>query len=127
MSNIDKRWDGLTITRELGIGVYYAGTRHKSFTLRVAMSGDLITAQQEHPVGPIQLVTLEVYRQQLLALGDIPEKELTTKLLRDELTEGDLALIAEADAELEKKLSPQSAASTTGGELSTTSSDTATG
>jgi len=114
MSNIDKRWDGLTITGELGIGVYYAGTRHKSFTLRVAMSGDLIAAQQEHPVGPLQLVTLEVYRQQLLALGEIPEKELTTALLRAELTEGDLALIAKADEELEKKLSPPSAASTTG-------------
>lgn len=127
MSNIDKRWDGLTITGELGIGVYYAGTRHKSFTLRVAMSGDLIAAQQEHPVGPLQLVTLEVYRQQLLALGEIPEKELTTALLRAELTEGDLALIAKADEELEKKLSPQSAASTTGDGSNTTSSDTATG
>ncbi|MEZ1841291.1 hypothetical protein QVM62_25935 [Pseudomonas putida] len=127
MSNIDKRWDGLTITGELGIGVYYAGTRHKSFTLRVAMSGDLIAAQQEHPVGPLQLVTLEVYRQQLLALGEIPEKELTTALLRAELTEGDLALIAKADEELEKKLSPPSAASTTGDGSNTTSSDTATG
>ncbi|MBP2843740.1 hypothetical protein [Pseudomonas sp. PNP] len=127
MSTIDKRWDGLTITRELSIGVYYAGTRHKSFTLRVAMSGDLIAAQQAHPVGPIQLVTLEVYRQQLLALGDIPAKELTTELLREELTEADLALIADADAELEKKLTPQNAASTTGAGSNTTSSDTATG
>lgn len=127
MSSIDKRWDGLTITRELGVGVYYAGTRHKSFTLRVPMSGDFIAAQQEHPAGPLQLVTLEVYRQQLLALGDIPAEALTTELLCAELTEGDLALIAKADEELEKKLSPQSAASTTGERSNTTSSDTATG
>ncbi len=127
MSKIDPRWEGLTITRELSIGVWFAGMRHKTFTLRVAMSGDLIAAQQEHPVGPIQLVTLEVYRQQLLSLGDIPAKDLTTELLRAELTEGDLALIADADAELEKKLSPQSAAPTTGGASSTTLSDTATG
>ena len=120
MSTIDKRWEGLTITRELGIGVFYAGSRHKSFTLRVAMSGDLIAAQQEHPVGPIQLVTLEVYRQQLLALGDIPAEALTTELLRAELAEADLALIADADAELEKKLTPPSAASATGDESSTT-------
>ncbi|MNN80426.1 hypothetical protein D3C81_1971580 [compost metagenome] len=84
------------------------------------MSGDLIAAQQEHPVGPIQLVTLEVYRQQLLALGDIPAEVLTTELLRAELAEADLALIADADAELEKKLTPPSAASATGDESSTT-------
>lgn len=126
MAKQDARWDGLTITRELTVGVYYAGMRHKSFTLRVAMSGDLIAAQQEHPAGPLQLVTLEVYRQQLLSVGEIPAEALTTELLRQELTEGDLALIAEADAALEKKLLPQSAGSTTGGESSTTLSATAT-
>ncbi|MBK5005289.1 MULTISPECIES: hypothetical protein [Pseudomonas] len=127
MSKIDPRWDGLTITRELGIGVYFAGMRHKTITLRVAMSGDLIAAQQAHPAGPLQLVTLEVYRQQLLALGEIPAEALTTELLRQELTESDLALIADADAELEKKLQPQSAASTTGEGSSTALSGTATG
>lgn len=127
MSKIDPRWDGLTITRELGIGVYYAGLRHKTFTLRVAMSGDLIAAQQEHPTGPLQLVTLEVYRQQLVALGEIPAEALTTELLRQELAESDLALIADADADLEKKLSAPNAASTTGEASSTPSFDTATG
>lgn len=126
MSKIDPRWDGLTITRELGIGVYFAGLRHKTITLRVAMSGDLIAAQQAHPAGPLQLVTLEVYRQQLLALGEIPAEALTTELLRQELTESDLALIADADAELEKKLQPPSAASTTGDGSSTALSGTAT-
>ncbi|WP_282339387.1 phage tail assembly protein [Pseudomonas sp. PS02288] len=126
MSTHEKRWDGLTISDSLSVGVYFAGTRHKSFTLRVPMAGDLIAAQERHPNGPLQLVTLEVYRQQLLSLGDIPSESLTTELLRAELAEADLALLAEADAELEKKLAPPSAASPTGAASSTPSSDSAT-
>lgn len=115
MTERNTRWDGLTHSGELTVGVYYAGTRHKRFTLRVAMAGDLIAAQQAHPQGPLQLVTLEVYRQQLLALGEIPAEALTTELLRQELTESDLALLAAADEVLEKKLAPPSADSATGG------------
>ena len=120
-----KRWEGLTITGALRMGVYYAGTRHKTFTLRVPVAGDLVAAQEAHPGAPFQLITLEVYRQQLLSLGEIPAEALTTDLLRTELTESDLAIIADADAELEKKLAPPSAATPTGGESSTPSSDTA--
>lgn len=123
MTQIDKRWDGLTITKPLAVGIYYAGKRHKEFTLRVAMAGDLIAAQEAHPNAPLQLVTLEVYRQQLLQVGDIPADALTTELLREQLTEGDLARIAAADEELEKKLAPPSAASPHGGASSTPSSD----
>lgn len=123
---MDKRWNGLTITKTLGVGVYYAGCFHRSITLRVAMAGDLIAAQEEHPHGPLQLVTLEVYRQQLLAVGDIPADALTTQLLRESLTEGDLALIAEADEELEKKLAQPSATSVTGDASNTPLPDTAT-
>lgn len=123
---IDKRWDGLTITRDLAVGVYFAGTRHTEFTLRVGVTGDLIAAQEEHPNGPMQLITLEVFRRQLLALGDIEPQHLTTDLLREGLLETDLALIADADAELEKKLKPQSAASKPGGASSTTLSGTDT-
>lgn len=126
MSNVDKRWDGLTIQGELAIGVYYAGTRHKQFTLRVAMSGDLVGAQQDYPQGPLQLVTVDVYRRQLLALGDIPFEALTTDLLLAELTEADLAQLGTADEVLEKKLKPPSAASLTGAASSTPLSDTAT-
>jgi len=121
----DKQWQGLTISRELPIGVYFAGIRHKVFTLRVGLAGDLIAAQEQHPEGPFQLVTLEVYRRQLLALGDIPGESLTTDLLREALTETDLAAIAQADADLEKKLTPPSAAFSTGDALNTPSSDTA--
>ena len=122
-----KRWKGLTISRDLNVGVYYAGTFHKNFTLRVPVTGDLISAQEEHPNGPIQLITVEVYRRQLLALGDIPQEALTTELLRASLTESDLGLIADADEELEKKLVPQSAALLTGDESNTglSSEDTA--
>ena len=115
---VDK-WAGLTITGELGIGVYYAGLRHKTFTLRVAMAGDLVKAQEQHPNGPWQLVTIEVYRTQLLSLGQIPAEALTTELLREELAETDLAIIADFDEQLEKKLGPQSAA-TPAGEPSST-------
>lgn len=127
MSDQEKRWDGLTIARELPIGVYFAGVRHKAFTLRAGVTGDLIAAQERYPEGPMQLITLDVFRRQLLRLGDIEPQHLTTDLLRDTLLELDLAVIADADAELEKKLKPQSAASKPGAESSTTSSDTATG
>lgn len=110
----NKQWDGLTIGGELQIGVYYAGTRHKSFTLRTPVTGDLIGAQELFPHGPMQLITVDVYRRQLLSLGDIPADALTTELLRDALTESDLGLIADADAALEKKLTPQNAASLIG-------------
>lgn len=123
---LNKQWEGLTISRELNIGVYFAGTRHKSFTLRVPVAGDLISAQEQHPSGPFQLTTIEVYRRQLLSLGDIPAEHLTTDLLREGLAESDLAIIADADAELEKKLTPPSAATPTGAESNTPSSDTAT-
>jgi hypothetical protein len=122
----NKQWDGLTITGELRIGVYYSGLRHKTFTLRVGMAGDLVAAQQLHPEGPFQLVTLEVYRRQLLTLGDIPPEALTTELLRESLPETDLAIIANADADLEKKLAPPSAATLTGGASNTSLSDTVT-
>lgn len=124
---VSKQWDGLTISGELHIGVFFAGTRHKRFTLRVAVAGDLIAAQEQHPSAPFQLTTIEVYRRQLLSLGDIPAESLTTDLLRAGLTESDLAVIADADAELEKKLTPPSAATPTGAESSTPSSDTAIG
>lgn len=122
----DKRWEGLTITRDLAVGVYFAGMRHKRFTLRTGVTGDFIAAQEEHPNGPMQLITLEVYRRQLLSLGEIPVDQLTTALLRENLLEADLALIADADAELEKKLAPPSAATPPGDASSMPSSDTAT-
>ena len=121
-----KRWEGLSITRELKMGVYYSGLRHKTFTLRVPVAGDLVAAQELHPGGPFQLVTLEVYRRQLLSLGEIPNEALTTELLLNELTESDLAIIADADAELEKKFAPPSAATLTGDESNTPSSVTDT-
>ncbi|WHS58620.1 hypothetical protein [Pseudomonas sp. G2-4] len=122
----NKEWDGLTISGELQIGVYYAGTRHKRFTLRTPVTGDLIGAQELFPHGPMQLITVDVYRRQLLYLGDIPAEALTTDLLRVALTESDLGLLADADAALEKKLAPPSAASPTGDALSMDSSEQAT-
>ena len=70
--------------------------------------------------------SLEVYRRQLLSLGEIPADALTTELLLGELTESDLAIIADADADLEKKLAPLSAATPIGAESNTPSSGTAT-
>lgn len=123
---LNKQWDGLTTSDDLAIGVYFAGTRHKRFTLRVGVAGDWVYAQEQHPNGPFHLQTLEVYRRQLLTLGEIPAENLTTELLREALTEIDLAVLADADIELGKKLTPPSAATPTGGELNTPLSDTAT-
>ncbi|MGJ8523012.1 hypothetical protein R84981_001705 [Carnimonas sp. R-84981] len=121
-----REWDGLTITGELPVGVFYAGSRHKTFTLRTSLSGDLISAQEAFPEGPMQLITVDVYRRQLLSLGDIPVDALTTELLREHLSEIDLQALAVADRELEKKLTPLKSGSEIGGESSTSSSNTAT-
>lgn len=128
MNNIDKRWDGLTISGTLPTGVFYAGTRHKNFTLRLPMAGDLVRAQQEHPDGPLRLQAMECYRQQLLVLGDIPEEALTTKLLTEQLSEVDLGELERADATLGKRLAPPSEdpSFAPGGASSTLLSDTAT-
>ncbi len=122
----DKQWDGLTITRDLAIGIYFAGIRHKRFTLRAPVAGDLIGAHETYPGAPWHLTTIEVYRRQLLSVGDIPTENLTTELLRESLLESDLAIIADADAELEKKLGPLSGETPTGDELNTPSSGMAT-
>ncbi|WP_339429506.1 hypothetical protein [Pseudomonas taetrolens] len=124
MTNTEKQWDGLTISGELPVGLYYAGTRHKHFTLRVPLANDLIAIQEEFPQAPLPLVTMGMYHRQLLVLGDIPEEALTLDLLRAGLLESDLAVIANKDAELEKKLVPQVAASPSGAGLSTNSSNT---
>ncbi|MCU0213324.1 hypothetical protein N8A88_22300 [Pseudomonas shahriarae] len=125
-AQIDKKWDGLTITRDLAVGIYFAGIRHTRFTLRAPVAGDLIGAHEQYPGAPWHLTTIDVYRRQLLSVGDIPAENLTTELLRDSLMEIDLAVIADADLELEKKLKPQSAATPTGDESNTPSSGTAT-
>ncbi|MCY1395681.1 hypothetical protein D3C76_300710 [compost metagenome] len=127
MSTIDKRWDGLVTTGQLPIGVYYAGTRHRDFTLRTAVAGDLISVQEAHPQASLHLATLAVYQRQLVALGDIPAEALTLELLRDNLTEIDLAALAEADAALEKKLRAPSEPSVAGEPSSMPSSEQATG
>jgi len=126
VSQIDKKWEGLTISRELSNGVYYAGVRHKHFVLRTGMAGDWIAANEIHPNGPFQLAALEVYRRQLLSLGEIPLEHLTVELLREALTEVDLAIIGEADLELEKKLTPLNAATPVGDPSSTPLSGEAT-
>lgn len=102
MTNIDKRWEGLTINGELAVGVYYAGSRHKTFTMRIPLAGDLIDVQSEHPEASLHVATMAIYHRQLLSLGDIPAEALTFDLLRSELAETDLALLGAADEALEK-------------------------
>lgn len=127
MTSSSKAWDGLTTTGQLRIGVLFAGSRHKTFTLRVPVAGDMVAAQQAHPQGPLQLITVEAYRRQLLSLGDIPLDSLTTELLLEQLAEVDLATLAQADEALEKKLAlPSEAAPLPGAESSTPLSGTAT-
>lgn len=127
MNTSSKTWDGLTTTGQLPIGVMYAGTRHKAFTLRVGVAGDMVAAQQEYHQPGLQLISVVAYRRQLLSLGDIPPEALTTELLLEQLTEIDLAFLAKADEELEKKLTlPSEAALLPGAASSTPLSATAT-
>lgn len=122
----DSRWDGLTRLGTLPIGVMYAGKRHKDYVLRIPMAGDLVAAQEDHPQALVRLVALDLFRRQLLQLGDIPPEALTLELLREELTEPDLAELERADAELGKKFAPPSASNATGGASNTPLSGTAT-
>ena len=123
----DTRWDGLTVAGALPIGVYYAGTRHKDFVLRIPLAGDLIGAHEKHPQGIVHTITLDLFQRQLLQLGDIPSEAITFELLRDELTEIDLAALNKADATLGKKFASQSELSSTGGASSTHLSEPVTG
>lgn len=117
MTASSKAWDGLTITDQLRIGVLYAGTRHKAFTLRIPVAGDMIGAQQAYPQSPFSLITVDCYRRQLLSLGDIPKDALTTEMLLEQLAETDLSILAKADEDLEKKLAlPSEAARSPGAE-----------
>lgn len=123
----DKQWDGLTISGTLPIGVLYAGTRHQAYTLRLQMVGDLIDAQEAMPEASVRLIALDLFRRQLLVLGDIPPDALTTDLLRQGLSEVDLSELERADAALGKRLAPSSSGFSTGAASSTSLSDTATG
>lgn len=122
---MDARWNGLTASGTLPIGIYYAGTRHRDFTLRVSLTGDLIGAQEDHPNGTVRLIALELFRRQLLRVGEIPADALTLDLLRAELTDIDLGELERVDESLTKKLRPDSGDSTTGDASSTSSSGTA--
>lgn len=122
----DPRWDGLTYLGKLPIGVMYAGKRHKHYVLRIPMAGDLVAAQEDHPEALVRLISLDLYRRQLLQLGDIPPEAITLELLRQELTEPDLAELERADGELQKKFERPSRDSATGDALNTPLSSTAT-
>lgn len=125
-NNPAAKWDGLTATGTLPIGVFYAGQRHRTFTLRLSLCGDLIAAQEANPSAPVRLIALDLFRRQLLQLGDIPAEALTLDLLRAELTEIDQAVLEDADAALTKKLTPGSGDLPSGAPSNTPSSGTAT-
>ncbi|WP_164273388.1 hypothetical protein [Stenotrophomonas sp. B1-1] len=120
------KWTGLTVSGTLPIGVYYAGQRHRNFILRVGLAGDVIEALEGQPTASTARIALDLYRRQLLQLGDIPAEALTLDLLKAELAEIDQSELERASAELTKKLQPASASSPTGDVSSTSSSGTAT-
>jgi|GEM_PF-825669 len=122
----DPQWDGLTTTGTLPVGVLYAGRRHRAYTLRLQLVGDLIAAQEAYPQAGVRLIALDLFRRQLLALGDIPPEAITTDLLRNGLAEVDLQALERADAALGEALAPARSGSSTGAASSTPSSDTAT-
>lgn len=120
------KWAGLTAKGTLPVGVYYAGQRHRDYILRVGMAGDVIEALETQPSASTARIALDLYRRQLLKLGDIPTEALTLDLLKDELAEIDQSELERASAELTKKLLPASESSPTGDGSSTSSSGTAT-
>jgi len=124
-SNSHGKWDGLTASGTLPIGVHYAGQRHKEFVLRVSLVGDLIGAQTEYPNVPVRKIALELFRRQLLKLGEIPAEALTLSLLEAEMTDIDIEVLEEEDTKLTKKLKPASGPSQIGEPSKTPSSGTA--
>ncbi|MGH8422266.1 MAG: hypothetical protein ACRER3_07910 [Pseudomonas fluorescens] len=120
------KWAGLTASGTLPVGVYYAGQRHRHYILRVSVAGDVIEALETQPTASTARIALDLYRRQLLKLGDIPAEALTLDLLKAELAEIDQAELERAGVELTKKLMPASESSLTGDVSSTSSSGTAT-
>ena len=122
---MEQQWEGLTFSGTLPVGVFYAGKRHRDYVLRLGLSGDVIDAQAENPAGSMLLIALDLFRRQLLRLGDIPAEAITLDLLRQGLAEIDHAELERADGELTKKLTLASNAAVSGDASNTPSSDTA--
>lgn len=87
------------------VGVEFAGKIHKAFELRSALVRDSIEAVEEdaRAVKNESYMGLCLIAKQLLALGDIPKKEITPAMLMD-MNEIDMAEITEANRRLQKRL-----------------------
>ncbi|KGT95300.1 hypothetical protein NG99_04580 [Erwinia typographi] len=91
-----------TLSGQLEIGVEFDGKLHRDFTLRLPTVGDEIDVAEDESV-PESGFRVAIFARCLTALGSIPAKQLSYKLLRDELDSGDFGILIKAAEELKKK------------------------
>lgn len=93
----------LTHKGTLLLGVEFDGKTHKEFEIRLAKVSDSIDAEKETSGKSGVEFMVAVISRQLVSLGDIPKKSITTELLRD-MYDDDLTILQNAKESLKKKL-----------------------
>lgn len=109
----------LTENGTLSAGIWFGGEYHRQFEIRLPVMRDTSAAlvETEDEYGTIDgyeantFYRLNVLARALIQLGTIPETEVTTALLLDELSEDDYDALQEAVARLKVKRSGEKPAS----------------
>lgn len=113
-----------TISDTLEIGIEFNGHLHRDFTLRLPTVGDEIDVSEDDSI-PDSGFRVAVIARSLTALGTIPAEQITYKLLHDELSSSDFAILVKATDALKKKRKEMSASATTSGAPASGSDSTA--
>lgn len=113
-----------TITGQLDIGVELDGQLHRDFTLRLPTVGDEIDTSEDISI-PDSGFRVALLARCLTALGTIPTESITYKLLHDELSSSDFAILVKATDALKKKRKEMSASATTSAAPASVSDSTA--
>lgn len=114
-----------TISDTLEIGIEFNGQLHRDFTLRLPTVGDEIDVSEDDSI-PDSGFRVAVIARSLTALGTIPAEQITYKLLHDELSSSDFAILVKATDALKKKRKEMSASATTSA-VSASGSDSTAG
>lgn len=97
-----------TISGTLDIGIEFSGQLHRDFTLRLPTVGDEIDVSEDDSI-PDSGFRVAVIARSLTALGTLPAEQITYKLLHDELSSSDFAILVKAADDLKKKRKEMSA------------------
>jgi len=94
----------LTETGTFPVGIVVDGVRHITFELRPATVGDNVDAIEELGGDASQLrISVAIYARQLVALGTLPQSQITAALVHS-LAPADFNALEEVHDRLKKKL-----------------------